>query len=190
MNFENLSALMRSRRAVFPVSFTGEKVADEVVTSMLENANWAPSHKKTEPWRFIIFKDQSLEKLGDYLVNYYKENTPVEKQSDLKIKKTQNKTVKSSHAIAICMQRDPKESVPEWEEIAAVACAVQNLWLSASANGLGGYWSSPSSMINADEFLNLKEGERCLGIFYLGVPIEQLPTTSTRTPLEEKIRWF
>ena len=41
------------------------------------------------------------------------------------------------------MQRDPGERIPEWEELASVACAVQNMWLSATSYGIGAYWSSP-----------------------------------------------
>jgi len=42
--------------------------------------------------------------------------------------------------IAICMQRH--HEVPEWEEVAAVACAAQNMQLVATALGVAGYWSS------------------------------------------------
>ena len=33
--------------------------------------------------------------------------------------------------------------VPEWEEIAAVSMAVQNMYLTCTANNIGCYWSSP-----------------------------------------------
>lgn len=188
MNYNEVSDLIRSRRSIFPVAFTGEVVEDYVIMQLLENANWAPTHRKTEPWRFVIFKDLGKQKLSDYLVQYYKDNTPTEKFSEFKLKKTANKALACSHVIAICMNRD--ERVPEWEEIAAVGCAVQNLWLSCGALNLGGYWSSPSSMINAGEFLNLKEGERCLGLFYLGVPNLEIPHKSKRGNIEEKVRWI
>ena len=53
------------------------------------------------------------------------------------------------------MQRDPKESVPEWEEIASVAMAVQNMWLMAQELNLGGYWSSPLIIHQLEELLPL-----------------------------------
>ena len=47
----------------------------------------------------------------------------------------------ASCLIAICLRRQPRN--PEWEEVAAVACAVQNLHLMATAlPGVCGYWSS------------------------------------------------
>ncbi len=48
--------------------------------------------------------------------------------------------VKVPVMIAICMKRraNPDKEMPEWEEMCATACAVQNLWLSATARGLAG----------------------------------------------------
>ncbi len=87
------------------------------------------------------------------------------------------------------MQRDPKESVPEWEEIAAVACAVQNIWIACGQLGLGGYWSSPKSIENMHEFTPMADGERCLGLFYLGYH-NQPRMTRNRTPWQEKVVWI
>ena len=95
----------------------------------------------------------------------------------------------SGAVIAICMQRDLKERVPEWEEIAATAMAVQNLWLMTQEMGLGGYWSSPGYISELAEDLNLQEGERCLGFFYLGVFDEEIPA-GDRDSVIEKIEWF
>ena len=46
--------------------------------------------------------------------------------------------------------------------IEAVACAVQNMWLSCTTLGIGSYWSSPKSIIEAKEFLGLDENEKCI----------------------------
>lgn len=42
--------------------------------------------------------------------------------------------------VAICMRRQalPEKVMPEWEEMCAVASAVQNLWLAATAHGIAG----------------------------------------------------
>lgn len=187
--FEQISRIIKERRSVFPPMFNGEKVADEVVMELLENANWAPTHRKTEPWRFIVFGGKALQELSDYLGDYYEKHTPREAFSEKKLQKTRKKPLMCSHVIAICMQRDPEERLPEWEELSAVSCAVMNLWLSASAKGLGGYWSSPASILNADGFLGLEEGEKCWGLFYLGVPKKGLNLKSERGDIKEKVRW-
>ncbi|MFT6809819.1 MAG: nitroreductase, partial [Saprospiraceae bacterium] len=96
----------------------------------------------------------------------------------------------SSHIIAICVQRDGQDRVPQWEEEAAVACAVQNLWLSASSLGMGGYWSTPKYLEVLKEFLELSEGEYCVGLFYLGIPQEGYVAKSSRNPIADKVKWY
>ena len=184
-----LTSVIEKRRSVFPPMFTDDIIDDKLVNRILDSANWAPNHRKTEPWRFVVFSGESRTALSDYCCQWYKENTPAEKFSELKYNKTAKKALQSSHVIAICMHRDPKESVPEWEEIAAVACAVQNMWLTTQVLGLGGYWSSPGSALAASEFLKLEKGQKCLGWFYLGKPKEGLVLNSDRGPIEEKVTW-
>ena len=58
--------------------------------------------------------------------------------------------------------------LPEWEEIAATSMAVQNMYLTCTANQIGCYWSSHTVINHLGEFLNLEENQRCLGLFYLG----------------------
>ena len=71
--------------------------------------------------------------------------------------------------IAICMARQsrPEKLMPLWEEIAAVACAVQNMHLMATSLGVGAYWSSWHDLARDSnemlEFLGLDhtKGDRC-----------------------------
>lgn len=189
-NMQAISKIIRNRRSVFPSRYTDKPIERAIIEEILENANCAPNHRNTEPWRFKVFQDDALQKLSDYLGDTYEATTPKEKFSEMKLKKIRKKPLQSQCIIAICMQRDPKASVPEWEEIAAVSCAVQNMWLTCSAYDIGSYWSSPASIINAREFLGLKEGERCLGLFYMGYA-KDVPTNSTRRQaIEEKVEWL
>lgn len=187
---ETLDQIIKKRRSIFPAMYTGEKIDDAIIKEILENANWAPNHKNTEPWRFKVYTDNALERLGDFLAERYKEMTPAESFKEMKYKKTRAKLLKSSHVIALCIQRDPKESVPEWEELAALACSVQNMYLSCTARGIGCYWSSPKTILEADEFLNLSEGERCYGLLYMGKPVEGLELKSERGIIDEKTEWI
>jgi nitroreductase len=162
-----VSALLRSRRSVFPATYTDKPVDRAIIEEMLENANWAPNHKKTEPWRFKVIRGAARQQLADQLSRIYRTTTSPDAFSDKKFKKLSANPLKADTIIAICMQRDPEESLPEWEELAAVAMAVQNMWLTATAYDLGSYWSSPGLVKHLGEFLQLSEGERCYGLFYL-----------------------
>lgn len=186
---EQATGLIRKRRAIFPKSYNGKPIEKQVVEEILENATWAPTHRHTEPWRFKVLVGAALERLSTYLGDYYKNNTPPELFSEIKYNKTKENPQKSACVIAICMQRDPDDRVPEWEEVAAVACAVQNMWLTCAAYGIGSYWSTPKAALEAGEFFGLKEGERCLGLFYMGYhDLNGLP--GKRSPVEEKVEWM
>lgn len=186
---EATNELIRKRRAIFPKTYTDEPIPHAIIEQVLENANWAPTHKFTEPWRFRVFTGEARQQLSHYLAEWYKEHTPPEQFSELKYAKNLKKPMQAACVIAICMQRDPEQRVPEWEELAAVACAVQNMWLSCTAYDIGCYWSSSKAILEAHSLLNLQEGERCLGLFYMGY--HQLPELpGKRRPIAEKVIWM
>ncbi|MEL6358916.1 MAG: nitroreductase [Bacteroidota bacterium] len=161
--------IRQNRRSVFPQFFTDKEIPADVLSQILENANWAPSHRHTEPWRFVVFQAEGKHTLADQVVARYRAAIPVEKQDEKKVAKTRKKLGQSAAVIGIVMHRDPEERVPEWEEIAAVSMAVQNLWLSLEQHGLGGYWSSPGFLTKEYGLMPwTAENERCLGLFYLG----------------------
>jgi nitroreductase len=182
-----IEKIIKNRRSVFPVQYNSEEIKKETIQKILETANWAPTHKKTQPWRFKVMQGEKLADLGQFLADKYKET--IDGFSEFKYKKLQNNPTKASCVIAICMQRDPKESVPEWEEVAATAMAVQNMWLTASYFGIGAYWSSPGLIKYMGEFFSFKNGEKCLGFFYMGNHDEKELETE-RTPIETKVEWL
>ncbi len=164
-----LQDVIASRRAVFPRQMNGKRVPKDVINKILESANWAPTHRNTEPWRFQVYFGQAMNALLDLCKDCYVKNTPAEKFKSVKVEKIEERKQQVSHIIAICMKRN--EILPEWEEIAATAMAVQNMWLVLSeTNFYGGYWSTPAYALGEDfrSFLKLEEEERCLGLFYAG----------------------
>ncbi len=183
-----VNQLLRKRRAVFPKSYINKPISREIIQTVLENANWAPTHRRTEPWRFKVFTGAGLEKLAQYMGSFFKENTSAEQFTQEKYEKSMENPHRSACVIAICMQADPENRVPEWEELASVAMAVQNMWLTCEVYNIGSYWSSPRAALEGDAFLGLKEGERCLGLFYMGYH-EMPEVPGKRSPIEEKVEW-
>ncbi len=190
MNKKNsISNIIRNRRSIFPKTYSDQPIDKAIIEEILENANWAPNHKHTEPWRFKVFTGKALERVSTFMGEFYKSNTPEEKFSEMKYKKKTKNPLRAACIIAICLQRDPDERVPEWEELAAVACAVQNMWLTASAHGIGAYWSTTGAIKDAHKIMELNEGERCIGFFYMGYPAIDWPQ-SKRNPIEDKVTWY
>lgn len=183
-----IKEIIASRRAVYPVQYNSETVTKEEIQSILESANWAPTHRRTEPWRFKVMQGEILPKFADFLAETYK-NT-ADKFSETKYNKYKTNPLKASAVIAICMQRDPNESIPEWEEIASTAMAVQNMWLTASELKIGAYWGSPSVIKYMDQFFDMNEGEKCLGFFYLGKYDGPLDSGTRKSEIVEKTVWL
>ncbi|GAB4229422.1 MAG: hypothetical protein Tsb0034_01000 [Ekhidna sp.] len=187
MRVSNINQLIRARRSVYPKQFTDQPISNEIIHELLVNANHAPTHRLTEPWRFKVFTGNGKKKLGAFLASKYKETALAYNES--KYQKTLQNPQKAGAVLAIILHRDPQERVPEWEEYAAVACAVQNIWLALSQYGLGGYWSTPGYAAHLGELTPLKENEKCIGLFYLGY-CEPSDKVILKGPIENKVDWI
>lgn len=177
-----------NRRMTSPILFTDEKVTDVEINEMLDVARWAPTHKMTQPWRYAVVRGKALDRFAQFVETQYKN-----KENPLSGKKLEKKVfkVKKAQAIIIILRRrDPEERIPEWEETAAVACSVENMWIYACNMGMGGYWSTPFFIENMAEFTPLHDGEKCMGIFYLGKVPSDMPDVRKRKSVDEIARWI
>jgi len=174
------------RRSVFQANFTDKEVSKEDLYTILQAADAAPTHKRTQPWRFVIFRKDGLQRLGKELGAIYKRTTPQDKYNEMMEENMEKKATMSNAAMAIIVNYSYE--LPEWEELAATACAVQNMWLAAASLGIGGYWATPGLINHLGSFLDLKENQKCIGIFYLGHH-ESEDREPFRSPIEEKISW-
>lgn len=166
--FKVLIDLIRQRRSISPEHFIQKDIPIDLLKDVLSTAIYAPNHKKTQPWRFKILRRNKKNELSVFLSNQYKLNTKEEDFNEIKFRKAGEKAILSNCVILLCLERSPSNVIPEWEETAALACAVQNIWLSCTALGIGAYWSTPSAIHKMKEFITLQETEECLGIFYCG----------------------
>ena len=91
----------------------------------------------------VYESEESRNALSQALGKIYIEEVNEADQNDAKLAKLIRRPLISSVVIAVCMSRQKEERIPEIEEIEAVACAVQNMQLTATAYGIGSFWSSP-----------------------------------------------
>lgn len=191
MNID-IDEILAQRRSFYPAQFSGAQIEEDTIHKLLQSANWAPTHKYTEPWRFKVFSGSGLHRLIDFQLDYYLKNTPKEEQKETKISRIQDRKNQISHSIAIVMHRDTQERVPELEELCSVACAVQNIYLSCLNKGIGGYWSTGAFAFSTETsaFLKLEENERCLGFFQLGVLQENAKAVGRRGNYLDKVEFI
>ncbi|CAN5684579.1 hypothetical protein BH10BAC3_BH10BAC3_40620 [soil metagenome] len=189
-SFANIKSIISSRRTTKPPQMNGRKIADEQIQAILELANYAPTHGLTEPWRFVVY---SGDKVDDFCIQHaslYKANTSTEKFETAKYDKLLHMGDKASHIIIAIMQRGRLPKINIWEEKAAVASAVQNMLLGATALEIATYWGSGgmAQHVAMKDFLSLNEADFVMGILYFGYSDKQPPFTRS-TPINEKIRW-
>ena len=194
---------IKTRRTISPKDHNGKQVSKKEIVMILEAANWAPNHKKTEPWRYTIFSGpDAIMQYLDYIEDHYdsiKDQLPDEETAlfNTKMAGARSNWTSASHLIVIGMKRFP-DKVPEWEEICAVAMSVQNMHLMANALDVGGFWSSQtwSRRCRDDPVYKKYVGldgpeDRVFGAFLIGKvdPEVKAKVKSSRGNIEDKICW-
>ncbi|MBL7734693.1 MAG: nitroreductase [Chitinophagaceae bacterium] len=184
--------IIRLRRTIKPEKMNGNAIPDEQIMELLSLADWAPTHARTEPWRFIVFGDEQVDEFCITHARLYKEHTAEASFTKEKQDKLLHIGDNASHVILCYMKRVSNHKIPEIEEIAATACAIQNLLLAAAARGIAAFWSTGGLTHHPamKAHFGLGADDYMLGILYLGYSDQPpLMEGSRMIPLEEKIRW-
>ena len=183
MNKETLNSIIRNRKSIYPNDYTGDEIPDNLIREILLNANHAPTHRMTQPWFFKVYKNESKQKLID-IVSKIDDS----KISKIKLDKFIQKINDSNTVISIFLNRDKKERLPEWEEIAAVSMAVQNMWLTCYVNNIGSYWSTPGFIHEYGNLIKLDNNQLSLGFFFMGV-YDHKESPKLRDDINTKVEW-
>jgi nitroreductase len=164
--YEKISQLIKTRKTIYPNDFEAGSISREEIEEVLSLAAYAPSHKKTYPWRFSVYHKNHFSALTDDIREAMEAAALVEVEP--KLSKITEKLALSEAIALIGIQFNPGSGLPEWEEVAAVSMAVQNIWLSCTARNIGTYWSSPSFLVEIGLDIGFGPEVNCLGIMYFG----------------------
>ena len=163
--FDTVADVIRSRRTSMFVDQERE-VPRDVVEQLCELAAWAPAHKRTWPWRFAFFTGAGRARLGETMVE---DMVDAEVGDDGKRLKTAGKYLRTPATLVVGCEPHPNEML-HLENRDAVAAAIQNLMLGATALGLATFWSTPA-LTRPPRVLDLcgfDSDDRLVGILYLG----------------------
>ena len=144
--------------------FTSKSIDEEILTRILKAAHHAPSVGFSQPWNFILIKDEDTKRK-------IKESFEREKELSSDMVKEPRKSKYLSFKLEgildapvnLCVTYDPSKfgpfvigrtSIPD-TGIYSVCCAVQNLWLAARTEGIGVGWVSILSNDVLKNVLNL-----------------------------------
>ncbi|MBN2635306.1 MAG: nitroreductase [Prolixibacteraceae bacterium] len=185
-----LDNIIKNRRATPARFLSKNEISKEIIQGLLINANWAPTHKKTEPWRFKVFTGNAKQKFAEKASTLLKEKVVSGVSiNEQKIDKFKDALDRVPVVIAIILNRSNEDLLTEWEEIAAVSMAVQNMWLTATSLGLGAFWASPDFMEFLTEMLELKANQKPMGFFYVGEIAMDYPSQG-RGDINDKVEWI
>lgn len=162
--------------------FAGGVVAPELLGRLLAAAHQAPSVGLMQPWRFIRITRTELRTRIQALVEDERVRTAdaLSERSDefMKLKVEGINDCAELWVAALMDNREPhifgRRTLPEMD-LASLACAIQNLWLAARAEGLGMGWVSLFEPQALAELLGMPAGAKPVAVLCLGPVIEFYP---------------
>lgn len=188
--FKTVAEVITRRRTVKPQEMNGNRIENSVIEQLLRLADWAPTHGRTEPWRFYVFA-------GDKVATFCKDHAEMKKASQPEFTEDAYQKIaamgdRASHVILAVMRRGDLPKIPELEEIAATAAAMQNLLLAAESLGIAVYWGTGGSVLQPEmkAYLELRPEDQIMGALYLGYSDAPVKEGMRKTPLQDKIKWM
>ncbi|UBM26468.1 5,6-dimethylbenzimidazole synthase [Pseudomonas sp. p1(2021b)] len=162
--------------------FAGGEVAPELLARLLAAAHQAPSVGLMQPWRFIRISERTLRERIQALVEQERERTAqaLGQRSD-EFMKLKVEGIQDCAEVLVAALMDHREAhifgrrtLPEMD-LASLACAIQNLWLAARAEGLGMGWVSLFDPQALGELLGMPAGAKPVAVLCLGPVVEFYP---------------
>lgn len=175
---EGLYKAIFSRRDVRS-HFVNLEIPDDVLLRILNAAHHAPSVGFSQPWNFVLIKDKTIrQKVKESFVRERDRSIAMldgnEKRQKQYVSLKLEGILESS--INICVTYDPTRFGPfvlgrtsiEETGVYSVACAIQNLWLAARAEGVGVGWVSILANEDLEKILAIPEYVRPVAYLCLG----------------------
>ncbi|MBF8756828.1 5,6-dimethylbenzimidazole synthase [Pseudomonas guariconensis] len=162
--------------------FAGGDVDPELLARLLAAAHQAPSVGLMQPWRFIRISDRGLRGRIQALVEQERARTAeaLGERSD-EFMKLKVEGIQDCAEVLVAALMDHREAhifgrrtLPEMD-LASLACAIQNLWLAARAEGLGMGWVSLFDPQALGELLGMPTGAKPVAVLCLGPVVEFYP---------------
>lgn len=181
----NIKELIKTRRSV--KSFKDTPIGHDVIRELLDTAVWAPNHKMTQPWRFIVLQGEAKNKFAQLRreVAYNKMKDAVETVRTEQANRVYE-TISKVPTILFAIITTNEDPTIAQEDYVSCACVVENFMLLAWEKGIGTAWKTFVDTPAIREFLGIREDERVVSTVYIGYP-EVIPPARVRVPLHDRI---
>jgi len=188
--------------------FRPDAIAEELLQRVLTAGHQAPSVGHSQPWRFVVVRDAAVREQAAWMADQERlaQASQLEPEAARQLLDLQLEGIREAPlgVVVCCDRRVPAAGVlgratfPD-TDLWSCACAIQNLWLAARAEGLGMGWVTLFDPTALGELLGLPQGVVSLGWLCLGWPDERPPAPgleragwSRRQPLSDVVltdRW-
>ena len=158
--------------------FSGGVVDDPLLQRLLRAAHHAPSVGLMQPWRFIRIRSLATRQNIHAIVEQERVLTARalgEREEEFMKLKVQG-VLDAAEVLVVALPPGREQHIfgrrtlPEMD-VASTACAIENLWLAARAEGLGMGWVSMFCPRQLSELLHMPPGSQPLAVLCLG-PVE------------------
>jgi len=170
MNTKDLLRTIKDRRNT--KSFTAQDVKKSDIELILESGVWAPNHRNTEPWRFVVVDKKSPHKkdISNSMIILQEETSNTTLTEDQKINISLSVDKSPCFIFVFTTIGDNPEMTEE--NYGAVCCAIQNMQLLATTMGLGVGWSTGkiSKIKDLNKLLSVDETLKIVGVLSVGYP--------------------
>ena len=203
---EALESVVGARRDIR--RFRPDPVPTELLEAVLEAGHRAPSVGHSQPWRFIVVSDQATRDKAAHLADAARlaqaDHLTEDRAARLLDLKLEGLREAPLGIVVACDRRTPalgvlgRATFPD-ADLWSCATAIENMWLTARAHGLGMGWVTLFDPADLADLFGLPEGVVTLGWLCLGWPDERPPEPglqragwSTKTPLADVVlreRW-
>lgn len=165
--FESLAWQRRSNLRVDPDT----PVPDALVARLCRLAAWAPNHHHTAPWRFCAVTGEGRAVLGEALAT---DLADAGETAEAKLTKARTKYRRAPLVLVVASAAGPDDVVTV-ENRDAVAAAVENLLLAATAAGLATLWSSGAATRSprVAAVCGFDPDDQVVGLIYVGWPVAE-----------------
>lgn len=164
VNLDDFAALAHARRTSMAVQ-ADVGVSRAVIEALCDVAQYAPSHKRTWPWRFAVAEGAGRAKLGDTIADAM----ALHGDTPEKVAQRRTKYLRTPSVLIVGSVAGDSE-LRTAENRDAVAAGIQNILLASTAHGLASYWSSCPKGTNdvAAALCGFEAGTAIVAIIYLG----------------------
>jgi nitroreductase len=142
--------------------------SDAEIETLIRIASRVPDHGRLEPWRFIVYRGEARERIGEKLAELAeKREGPL---PEGRILQERSRFSRAPLVIGVISVPRQNPKIPQWEMFLSGGAAAMNLVIAANAMGYSTNWITNwySDVEEGRRILGVAPHERVIGFIHIG----------------------